>query len=222
MDKRRLFKDVRTIFFDYDGCLHDSMAIYAPAFNRAYDFLVRTGKAEPREWRDDEISRWLGLNCIEMWEAFLPGADDDTRSQCMQIIKEAQKELIEQGRAVLYPGALEALSYLKGKGYRLVFISNCRKYYMDGHAKAFGLDAYFDELACSEGYGAVPKHEILRRVKERYPMDMAIVGDRALDMEAGRANGIHTIGCSYGFAREGELDGADAVISDITELKEYF
>lgn len=220
MDAR--FKNVKTIFFDYDGCLHESLAVYVPAFNRAYDYLVETGHAEPREWRDDEISRWLGLNCIEMWETFLPDADEGARNECMRIIKEAQKELIEQGGAALYPGALEVLSYLKGKGYRLVFISNCRKYYRDAHAKAFGLNAYFDELACSEEYGAVPKHEILRRIKTRYPMDMAIVGDRGQDMDAGRKNGIFTVGCGYGFAREGELDSADVIIGDIRELKEYF
>ena len=198
------------------------MKLYSPAFHRAYGYLVERGLAKPREWREDEISRWLGFNCIEMWETFLPGVDADVRNECMQIIKQEQKELIERGKAALYPGALEVLAYLKDKGHRLVFISNCRKYYRDGHAAAFHLDAYFDELACSEDYGAAPKHEILERIKDRYPMEMAIVGDRRQDMVAGKKNGIHTIGCSYGFAREGELDGADAVIGSITELKEYF
>lgn len=217
-----MFKDVRTIFFDYDGCLHDSMMIYGPAFSRAYKYLVEMGMAEPRAWEEAEISRWLGYNCQEMWDAFLPDGDADTKNTCMQIIKEEQKRLIEKGEARLYPGALGVLAYLKEKGYHLVFISNCRKYYMDGHAAAFHLYDYFDELACSEGYGEVQKHEILRRIKERYPMEMAIVGDRRQDMEAGKKNGIYTVGCGYGFSLPGELDGADAVIGNIAELKEYF
>jgi len=31
---------IKTIYFDYDGTLHNSNKIYAPAFRKAYDFLV--------------------------------------------------------------------------------------------------------------------------------------------------------------------------------------
>jgi phosphoglycolate phosphatase len=48
------------------------------------------------------------------------------------------------------------------------------------------------------------------------------VGDRRHDMEAGRKNGILTIGCAYGFARPGELDGADRIITNVAELRDIF
>lgn len=216
------FRRVRTLFFDYDGCLHDSARLYRPAFQKAYDRLVDRGIARPRQWEEKEVARWLGMSCREMWASFLPDLDPSVRDECMDIIKEEQKALTGAGKAVLYPGALETLAYLKGRGYRLVFLSNCRKYYRDSHALAFGLDDYFDELACSEAYGGIPKHEMLRRIMDKYPPEMAIVGDRRHDMEAGRKNGVHTIGCAYGFAQPGELDGADRMIGDVRELMEIF
>ena len=77
-------------------------------------------------------------------------------------------------------------------------------------------------MVCSEEHDFIPKYEILARIKDRYPSGMAIVGDRKHDLEAGRKNNIYTIGCKYGFASEDELDDADIIINDISDLKKYF
>ena len=215
------FNGIKTIFFDYDGTLHNSIKIYAPAFRKAYDYLIKSGFAESREWTEIEISYWLGFNPQDMWEKFMPTLDESIRSKCSKIIGDEMKSLIEQGKPVLYKGVLEILEYLKNKGYRLVFISNCKIYYLDGHKRLFGLDRYFEELASSEEYGFVPKHEILGMLKHKYPAEMIIIGDRKQDIEAGKKNDIYTIGCSYGFSFKGELDEADLLIDNIQELKKY-
>lgn len=216
------FKDIKTIFFDYDGTLHDSMRIYGPAFKKAYSYLVENGFAEPKEWTDEDISGWLGYNSQEMWEIFMPNLPKEIRDKGREIVGDEMKSLIEEGKAVLYEGAIETLDYLKNKGYHLVFISNCRRYYRDSHANLFGLRNYFQDMVCSEEYGFIPKYEILAKIKDRYPEEMVIIGDRKHDIEAGRKNNIYTIGCKYGFASEGELENVDIVINNITELKEYF
>lgn len=217
-----LFRSVKTIFFDYDGCLHNSIKIYAPAFKKAYAYLVAKGLAEHKAWQDEEISYWLGFNSHDMWKAFTPHLDEDVRNLCSELIGEEMKQLVEQGKAELYPGALEVLPYLKNKGYRLVFISNCRIYYKDCHNKLFHLDNYFEELVCSEEYDFIPKYEMLGKIKSRYPGEMAIVGDRKQDIESGKRNKIYTIGCRYGFCSEGELDEADVTVDSILELKGIF
>ena len=216
------YKNVKTLFFDYDGCLHNSIKIYAPAFKKAYAYLVMKGLAEQRNWEDNEISGWLGFNSIDMWKTFMPDIDEYSRSRCSSIITEEMKRLILKGKPELYEGALEVLLYLKEKGYHLVFISNCKTYYKDGHRKLFRLDEYFEELVCSEEYSFVPKDEILKKIKGRYPKDMVMIGDRIQDIEAGKKNGMYTIGCIYGFSRQGELDSADVKINSILELKNYF
>lgn len=215
------FKDVKTIFFDYDGTLHNSMRIYGPAFRKAYSYLVENKFVEPREWSDKEISYWLGFSSQEMWKTFMPDLSREIRDKAREIVGNEMKYLIEEGRAVLYDGAIDTLDYLKNKGYHLVFISNCRRYYRDSHGKLFGLSNYFEDMVCSEEHDFIPKYEILAKIKDRYPEKMVIVGDRKHDVEAGLKNNIYTIGCKYGFSSEGELENVDITIDNITELKKY-
>ncbi len=215
------FENIKTIYFDYDGTLHNSLTLYAPAFRKAYEFLVKKGDAKSKIWSDKEISYWLGFNPTDMWQAFMPGLSHEMQDKCSEIIGEEIKRQIEQTTPFLYEGALETLKYLKDKRYHLVFISNCKTYYKDTHTKLFGLDKYFESLVCSDEYDFIPKHKILKIIKDKYPEDMVIVGDRKQDMEAGKKNNIYTIGCTYGFAQKGELDDADILIDDIGKLKKY-
>jgi phosphoglycolate phosphatase len=216
------FDKIRTIFFDYDGTIHNSIKIYGPAFRKAYQYLVQEGIAAQREWADEEISYWLGFNPKEMWEDFMPELNESIRYKCSAMIGEEMKSLTEKGGPKLYEGALEILQYLKSKGYRLVFISNCKISYKDCHSRLFFLGDYFEELVCSEEYNFIPKYEILKKTKDNYPGEMVIVGDRLQDIETGKKNNIYTIGCSYGFSQKGELADADLIINDIKELKNYF
>jgi phosphoglycolate phosphatase len=213
--------DVKTIFIDYDGTLHNSIFIYAPAFLKAYDYLVMQGLAEKREWTNKEISYWLGFNPPDMWKTFLPDLNVDYREQCSNIIAKEMKLHILEGRAKWYQGALDTLEYLKNKGYHLIFLSNCKQYYLDCHLSLFALDRYFEALLCSEQFEFRPKDEIIRKVRDRYPEPMIVIGDRRQDIEAGKQNNMKTIGCSYGFSLEGELKEADILIDDIRELKYY-
>lgn len=216
------FEKIKTIFFDYDGTLHNSIKIYDPAFRKACAYLAEQGLADEKQWEDKEISYWLGFNPDEMWRRFMPELDDETRANCSRIIGEEMRASIEAGKAELYQGTLEVLEFLEAKGIDLVFISNCKSYYRDCHNKLFQLDKYFEKLVCSEDHDFIPKHEILKKIKDGYPQDMLIVGDRKQDIDAGRKNNIHTIGCSYGFSLQGELDDADMIMNDILSLKELF
>jgi phosphoglycolate phosphatase len=213
---------IKTIFFDYDGTIHNSIYLYAPAFQKAYDYLVDNNLAEKKSWSHNEISHWLGFNPPEMWEAFQPNLSEELRQKCSNIIVEEMKVLISNGKSILYDGALETLEYLKRNGYHLVFISNCKKYYMKSQADLFSLDRYFETMVCSEEYDFIPKHEILRAIIPNYPEKMIIIGDRSQDIEAGKKNNIYTIGCSYGYAMTDELKEADFIINDIKELSKYF
>lgn len=216
-----MLKDIKTIFFDYDGTIHNSIKIYAPAFRKAYDYLVQKGVAENRTWTDNEISYWLGFSSKEMWKNFMPDLDNDLMKEASSMIGMEMKNQIDNNNAELYDGALEVLQYLINKGYKLIFISNCGIYYRDMAKDTFILDNYFVEMACSEEYDYIPKYEILRRIKGKYPENMVIIGDRFQDIEAGKKNNISTIGCSYGYNKPDELKEADIIIHNIIELKKY-
>lgn len=213
-----MLKNIKTIFFDYDGTLHKSIKIYAPAFRKAYQYLVDNEFAEDRQWTDKEISYWLGFSSKDMWKEFMPDLDEDIRNKASKIIGKEMINQLSNNKAQLYDGAIDVLKYLKDKKYKLVFISNCGIYYKDMARKLFDLDDYFEELVCSEEYNHIPKYEIIEKIKNKYPSEMVIIGDRIQDIECGIKNKVNTIGCNYGYGSKDELINADYEISSIYDL----
>lgn len=214
-----MLKDIKTIFFDYDGTIHESIKIYATAFRKGYQYLVDNKYAEDRQWTDDEVSYWLGYSSKDMWRQFMPELDEDIRNQASKCVGQEMLNQLSQGNAALYDGAIETLEYLKNKGYKLVFLSNCGIKYRNMNRDTFNLDQYFDNLVCSEEHKYIPKHQILSDIKDKYQEKMVMIGDRIHDMEAGIKNNIVTIGCKYGYGHEEEFKNADYVIENIKELK---
>lgn len=206
------------LLFDYDGTLNNSLKIYAPAFRMAYSWLVENGHAEPREYTDKEIGYWLGFNSTQMWPMFQPELSTEIHEICRSIIGNEMNKQTQSGNAELYKGVAETLSALKGKGYTLIFLSNCRKRYQLNHTEIFGLDQYFDYFYCAEEFDFIPKYEIFSKIKSNHCGDYIMIGDRFHDMEVGSHNGIKSIGCAYGYGSPEELSTADAIVNDITEI----
>jgi phosphoglycolate phosphatase len=131
--------------------------------------------------------------------------------------------LITKTKARLFPQSLETLETLKAKGYTLVLISNCKESYLNTHNKVFSLNCYFDNLICSEAWQYASKTAILARVVNDYPADYAIVGDREVDIEAGKLNNMIAIGARYGYAHSPrELEKTDLLIDRIEDLTQIF
>lgn len=212
------FNQVRTLIFDYDGTLHDSMKIYAPSFRSAYQLLVEKGAAPERIWKDGEISKWLGYAPQAMWDALLPDVDPAMKREASLWVGKEMLRRIEAGEAALYEGAVETLAYLKGKGYALVFLSNCKTYYKEAHRRMFHLDRFFDTLICAEEYGFIEKHAIVAQLRSGWQEELLVIGDRHHDLAIGTKNGLRTIGCRYGFGSKSELETATVCIDDIREL----
>lgn len=214
--------NVKTIYFDYDGTIHDCIKIYAPAFRKSYDFLVENKKAQPRQWEDSEIQKWLGYTSKEMWKNFMVDLEESIKNEASSIIGKEMERSILSGNARLYDGSLDVLKQLKDKGFNLVFLSNCSMKYMEASSKVFNLKIYFDDMVCSEMYGYVPKHDILNQIKNNYEINQIIIGDRFHDIEAAEKNNIYSIFCEYGYGDKTEGKKADVSIKDIREILKCF
>lgn len=216
------FKNIKTIYFDYDGTIHDSIRIYAPAFNKAYEFLVKKNKVAPRHWKNEEIKKWLGYTSSAMWEHFMGDLEETIKNEASLIIAKEMERQIVTGNARLYDGALEVLEQLKFKGYNLVFLSNCSFNYMEKSSEIFNLNSFFDDMICAETFGFIPKHEILHKIKNNYKSNQMIVGDRFHDIEAAVINNIDSVFCKYGYGDISEGKKASVDIIDIKEILRYF
>ena len=113
-----------TIFFDYDGTLHDSMKLYSPALRKAYAWLVDQGIVEPQELRDEEICRWLGWQVEDMWTTFVPGIDEATWRTAAKMVADDMNKGLHAGKGALFPGVKEMLEELYVQGFELAFLSN--------------------------------------------------------------------------------------------------
>lgn len=209
---------MKILIFDYDGTLHDSIKIYAPAFRLAYEHLVSFGMAVQRNWSDNEISHWLGFSSKDMWNEFMPDLPQEWKDRCSQMIGDKMLCFIQEGKAELYPHSLEVLQQLKTNGYRLIFLSNCKRNYMEAHIKQFKLDEYFSDFYCTESYNFIPKYEIFTFIKQKHSGDYIVIGDRFQDMEIAKKYNLKSIGCKYGYGDLDELVNASIVINNIIEL----
>lgn len=215
-------KHIKTIIFDWDGTLHQSMAIYYEAFLSAYRYLESHGYAPKRTFTESDVSSYLGKNPKEMWLSLLPELTDEIFKQASQIISDSMRISIEASKAKLYPRAIELLTYLKQKGYHLVYLSNSKIYYMEAMKQTFQLEQYFDAFYVSEMFDYLPKHQILESVKHTLSPNMVMIGDRDSDMLTGKYNKLFTIGCLYGYGQKEELLDADLLIQSLDELFQLF
>lgn len=56
---------------DYDGTLHESLCIYAPAFRLGYSQLVTKGLVRNKKFSDAEISRWVGFSAKDFQDSYI-------------------------------------------------------------------------------------------------------------------------------------------------------
>lgn len=126
--------------------------------------------------------------------------------------------MIGQRKGKLYPNVKETLIGLQKQEHTLIFLSNCKKDYMEAQKKAFNLADYFVDFYCSEDFNFIPKHQIFDHIKDHYSGRFIVIGDRAQDIEIATTHNLISIGCSYGYGSEAELQNATHIISKPEEL----
>ena len=113
------------LLFDYDGTLHDSMKIYAPSVQLAWDRLAAKGLTEPRTLSEEELRPCIGMTPDEMWGYFAMNIGEEEKRECTKLVGDNMLELVRRGEAKLYDGVPEALAELRRRGFHLVLLSNC-------------------------------------------------------------------------------------------------
>lgn len=207
-----------TLIFDYDGTIHDTMRIYEPAFRRTFDWLTEEGYTDYQDIPSERIAGWLGLNSRVMWNTFLPELPQEIKEEASCRVGEGMIRRIENHEAKWYAGAEEILDTLKGRGYRMLLLSNCKIAYREANRKEFGTERWFERFYDCESYGFAPKTEIIKSVARDYPGPYVVIGDRRSDMELAEACKSPFIGCRYGFGEKGELDDADRIADSVTDI----
>ncbi len=207
-----------TIFFDYDGTLHDTMRIYAPAWREGFSKLAKEGVCDPPDVTDEWISKGLGLNVREMWETMMPHIPEKYWMPTSKYIMHVMDEMLEGGKGSLFVGIPEALSQLKADGHTLVFLSNCGTEYMQKHKEVYKLDAWIDYFYCAQDFPGKQKWEIYAEVAPQFERPHIMVGDRKKDMDVAKHSDCLGVGCLWGYGGAEELSCADVLCKSPDEL----
>jgi len=192
--------------------------------------LARTGEDIIAAWKQSLAD--LGRECPHFDEVFTIGPT--LEKVIYQLFDDASPELVEQMVArfrpnydesgfpntVPYPGVPEWLRSLKASDAKLYIVTNKRHAPTQGIVRKFGWDSLFDGVWSFDSIPGVKykKPDLLAHLLATHaiaPSDAVMVGDTKGDVEAGRANGVHTVGVTWGYGSREELESADEILEKL-------
>jgi phosphoglycolate phosphatase len=124
----------------------------------------------------------------------------------------------------LYPGIRTLLRNLQAAGSDLYIVSNKLTEPLTAILKHAGITGYFRDVVGIDGTGPVSRkqQEVAGLIERKFlkPGETVMVGDTDRDIQAGKENGLSTVGVLYGFGSTDELQsaGADEIAGSVREL----
>lgn len=207
-----------TVLLDLDGCILDSAEPILGSLSAA---LESFGLAPVTR---DDLGWLVGPPLAENAPRLLAerGADHVSPDELIARYRDDYRDRSVTG-ARTYPGIPEAVERLAERGPVGVVTSKPRVYALP----ILGALGLLDCFAVVEGPSqseAESKVTTLERALVHLGRpdrpDVAMVGDRRHDIDAGKAHGVHTVGVTWGFGTRAELEaaGADAIVEAPGEL----
>ena len=205
----------RLVILDLDGTLIDSLDDLTDAANhmrRAFDLALLSVP---------DVRNLVGEGARRLVERALPDLSPDEQDRGLQIFLRYNYEHIAD-KTFFYPGVRESLKKMSASGFILAVASNkseshCREILRllqseNLFAAILGADSVAERKPSPE-----PLFFLMQKFGCTVP-ETVMVGDSINDMNAGKAAGVFTIGCSYGYGAREELGLADCIVSSFPEL----
>jgi len=205
--------------FDLDGTLFDTSADLTDAVNHALALIGRP------PFTRAEVMPMIGRGTKYMLEQGLEasgGFDPADMERAYPELLRFYEANIARG-SVPYPGLLDAMDVLEGRGVKLGIVTNKFEYLAVKLVAELGVTGRFATVIGGDTMGkgnakpsALPIQEMIRRCGGGRA---AFVGDSIYDILAAQNAGIPGVAVSFGFLMQPvEELGADAVIDDYAEL----
>lgn len=213
------------ILFDLDGTLTDPKLGITSSVQYA---LRALGIEEPSL---DKLEPFIGPPLADSFREFY-GLDEE---QTATAVARYRERFNDQGiyENEIYPGTAQMLASLKASGKKLAIASSKPTLYVERILDYFDIRAYFDYIVGSNMDGTRGRKEevVEEALRQMVPSEMtpavkkaavAMVGDRRFDIEGAKEHGITSVGVSFGYAPEGELEqaGADYIVDTVDALAE--
>lgn len=211
---------MKTVIFDLDGTLLntiDTITFYA---NKAL------GKFGFKTFVADDYKYFVGNGAVKLIERALAASGEYTKEDFDKVFK-YYNEIYNADSLYLtrpYDGIVEMLKKLKSAGIKTGVISNKPDFAtVDVVKKVLGEGLIDICHGARDSFPLKPDPsstlDILSELSGEKEIS-AFVGDTSVDIETGKAAGLHTIGVKWGFRTEQELKdaGAEYIVSEPGEI----
>lgn len=201
-----------TIYFDLDGTLTDS----GPGIMNAVAYaLGAMGRPVPSR---ASMRRFIGPPLSYSFQAYEGMSPEDAR----RAVELYRVYYNDRGKFenTPYPGIDRLLEALRAKGKRLYVATSKPEGLSVEILEHFGLAGYFERIAGSTlDDSRSTKIQVLRYAIGMGGRERAVmIGDRHLDVEGARENGLPCVGVVYGYGSRQELQEAGALaLADTVE-----
>jgi phosphoglycolate phosphatase len=194
-----------TLFFDLDGTLSDP----SEGITRCIQYaLERLGRPYPPK---SQLVQFIGPPLRWTFPRLL-GTNDAGLIETAITYYRRRFGNVGLFENEVYPGIPELLGRLHDTGYPLYIVTSKPKIYADRIIRRFGFARFFRKVYGPELNGRFDdKSELVGFVLEQLalnPRQTVMIGDRARDIESGKAHGTRTVAVTYGFGSLEELTAA--------------
>lgn len=206
-----------TLVLDLDGTISDPSLGITRCFNHA---LKSHGHPTLSE---NIIAREIGPPLDETFLKLAPGINASDVTSLVSVYRERYSD-IGYSENTVYPEMPLALDKLKDSGLSLGVCTSKRRDFAERILSLFGLIEYFDFV--NGGDIGITKGSQLAGLLDSGAIDkLAImVGDRSIDIESAKENGLRSIGVLWGFGDYEELSEASplCILKKVVELPGVF
>lgn len=190
----------QTIIFDLDGTISDPFV----GISRSINFALETLGFRPVE--PERIRSLIGLPLVDMFEHLL---GDLPAAQLQGLVDRYRERYADIGYSenVLYADMPHTIARLSEHGHRLGICTSKRSDYAKRIVDMFGLSSFFSFV--DGGAGIEKRLQLEALVAGGLATGSAVmIGDRAIDVQAGKTNDMAAAGVLWGFGQRAELEDA--------------
>jgi phosphoglycolate phosphatase len=208
------------LLFDLDGTLVDSFPGISQSINKTLTAIGRDPVPAV------ELRQFVGKRLPVIFSTLL-GADDEALIDRAVEIYRPQFDEVGILASRVFPGIPEALTTLRRAGHSLQVVTVRSIGSARLVVRHFGLDGFFEAVHGPErGQRSGDKADLVRAaldVTGADPGDTIMIGDRADDIRAARAHGVHAVAVCWGYGTRDELRNAapDGFVETIDDLVAY-
>lgn len=202
-----------TILFDLDGTLTRSEEGITRSALYAAEKMGFSG------FTKEQFKAFIGPPLFVSFKEIV-GMNDEQAQRATEIYRERFSR-IGWAENEVYTGIPALLRSLRKNGARAAIVTAKPQAFAERIAEHFGLAPYLEDII---GPGLDTRHaskaELVAEGIRRLGTNAVMVGDRCFDVEGGAANGVDTIGVTYGYGSEEELraSGATHIARSVEEL----